>query len=477
MLRKLGRRLTLVNVLVSGAILIAMAAIALGVTERMIARRSEEELAVFARWSLAAMHEAINAEEDVRIRVPEQFWIYLEDDAGRARLVTESGMDEETATAIAQKVREKVGGRLDAFWRVEEGGEAKEITLDRSLVASPPETPPEASASDGRAGKPVIRSFARPVDRQAVRVASTVSEFQTAEARGKHFRVSATVISSDAAQNLVLVMQDRSDELTSRYRLRWIFAGCVAGGLILIVLASRYLSGRAIRPIDESIRRQRAFVAAASHELRTPVAALRANAEVLRDAPLGEYAPYLDSIQSVSERMSLLISDLTDLARSDAEELAVREEPVEAHDVALGALRLMRPLADRRRIRVAETLEPVVLVGDPDRLRQVLLALLDNALRYTQDGGEISVQTRLEGRTAVVRVADTGIGIADEHKPHVFDRFYRVDAARSRESGGAGLGLSVVRQLVDKMNGTIALLDNPGGGTVMEMRFRAAVRP
>ncbi len=468
MLRKLGRNLTLINVAVSGAILVLMAMIALGVTERMIAVQNENELGMYTRWSLATMHEALSADKPVYIRLPDRYLIYLEDGAGQARVVGEAGENEARIGVVTAQIREEIGGKLDAFWQSDRQKDAAKeaITFDRRLIASPGDSSP---APENR--RPLLGYFARLEDRLAPRLASTLSNYLLTSAQGKKYRVSATVISSESAQNLVLLMQDREEEMTTRGRFRWIFGGCVAGGLVLIVLGSLYLSSRAIRPIDASIQKQRAFVAAASHELRTPVAALRANAEVLTDAELGEYTPYLDSIRSVSERMSLLISDLTDLARADAGELTVRMGAMDAQDVAAKSVQWMRPLAERKGIRISEALEPAPMAGDPDRLRQVLLALMDNALRYTPEDGVITVSTRREGRLAAVRVEDTGIGIPDDEKAHVFDRFYRLDAARSRESGGAGLGLSVVRELVKKMNGTIVLTDGPSGGTIMEMRF------
>ncbi len=468
MLRKLGRNLTLINVVVSGAILILMALVALGVTERMIAEQNESELTMYTRWSLATMHEALNADKPVYIRLPDQYLIYLEDGKGDARVVAETGANEADVSAIAAQIRRDVNGKLDVFWQSDRQSDAiqENITLDRKLIASFGD---ESSSTDHR--RPLLGYFAMLDDPQAPRLASTLSSFLLTNAQGKKYRVSATVISSESTQNLVLLIQDRQEELAARYRLRWIFGSCIAGGLVLIILGSLYLSSRAIQPIDTSIQKQRVFVAAASHELRTPVAALRANAEVLSDASLGEYTPYLDSILSVSERMSLLISDLTDLARADAGELAVQNVIVDTQDVVAKSIQWMRPLADRRGIHIVESLKPAAMVGDPDRLRQVLLALMDNALRYTPEGGTITVSTRRESRVTIVQVEDTGIGIPDDQKAFVFDRFYRLDAARSRESGGAGLGLSVVRELVTKMNGTIVLNDGFSGGTMIEMRF------
>jgi signal transduction histidine kinase len=118
-------------------------------------------------------------------------------------------------------------------------------------------------------------------------------------------------------------------------------------------------------------------------------------------------------------------------------------------------------------------ISPAWISGDPDRLRQILIVFLDNAVRYTPQGGEITVSVEIAGHLVNISVADTGIGIEDIHKEHIFDRFYRVDSPRSRMYGGAGLGLSIAKQLVEKMHGDIRVSDRPGGGTVFEVIFPA----
>jgi len=265
-------------------------------------------------------------------------------------------------------------------------------------------------------------------------------------------------------------MQDRMAELSAVANLRWVFAACVTGGLVLTGLASLYLSTRSIRPVELSIQQQRAFVAAASHELRTPVAAIRANAEVLSDAPLDDFTPYLNAITQEGERMSHLVSDLMDLARSDAGELQVYQEDIDVSDIANRAVSLLRPLADQRRHRLELELENALCRADSDRLCQVLVILLDNAIRYTPEAGVIRVSSGKEGQQVFLQVADNGPGIPDVLKKQVFERFFRIDASRS--SSGFGLGLSVASQLMGQMHGTIRLTDAPWGGSIFRVRFQ-----
>jgi signal transduction histidine kinase len=196
---------------------------------------------------------------------------------------------------------------------------------------------------------------------------------------------------------------------------------------------------------------QRRFIADASHELRTPLTAIRGHVEVLirQSSKAGgerlspETLDALEDVRRESERMGRLIGDLLLLARSDAADAAgpLAAEPVPLDQVAHEAVRTARGLAAGQYLEVFAP-RPVLVRGDADRLRQLLLALLDNALRHTPSDGRIVVELGVEAdREAVLRVRDSGEGIAPEDLPHVFERFYRADGARARATGGTGLGL------------------------------------
>lgn len=463
MLRKLGRRLSLINVAISGAILITMALASLGVAERLMTAQYENDLQSYAASILTIRRNIGMADVKAGIAVPEKYLAYMQENGKQAEPLTAKTMDYDAIKGIVGLVRSNFTAQVSG----ENGGQGPKLR-EKFIISFNAEKETGTNTA-GLPSPPVMISGTKLI------YTYTMRDFYLATVGNVPYRVAASVVGSEEEPgNVLLVMQDRTEEFAARDRLRWIFALCVAAGLFLIVLGSQFLSSRAIRPVEQSIRQQQAFVAAASHELRTPVAALRANAEVLQDAPLGDYAPFLGSILDESERMSRLVADLMHLARADAGELPVSQVLTDAAEAAGDAARLISPLTQKHGLRLHQDISPAWIMGDPDRLRQVLIALLDNAVRYTPEDGEITVSVQKAGHHVHISVADTGIGIDDEHKERIFDRFYRIDTARSRAYGGAGLGLSIARQLVEKMQGTIRITDRPGGGSVFVITFPAA---
>jgi heavy metal sensor kinase len=238
--------------------------------------------------------------------------------------------------------------------------------------------------------------------------------------------------------------------------------------------------GRLARTINEMIARLeqsfaevRRFTADASHELRTPLTAIRTEAEVAlaRQSLPPEMQQLLGSILEECGRLTRLTDQLLTLSREDAGVARQAWEPVELGSLAAGVSENMRPLAESGGVRLHGRHDPVWARGDAARLRQVLYNLLDNAIKYTPAGGEVEVRVEARGEDAVVIVRDTGEGIPSEHLPRVFDRFYRVDRARSRERGGTGLGLSIAQSIVVAHGGTIDLESAPGRGTTCMVRL------
>jgi two-component system, OmpR family, phosphate regulon sensor histidine kinase PhoR len=250
-------------------------------------------------------------------------------------------------------------------------------------------------------------------------------------------------------------------------------AGPLPGGEGSVLLVCRDVTD--MRRL-ETVRRD--FVANVSHELRTPVAAIRSAAETLQDAAAGDpdAAPiFLDVIARNAGRLQNLIDDLLDLSRIESKELRLKPEPVEVaalveHCVALFEHRALQGSVELRR-RADAALAPAF--ADRRALEQVLTNLIDNAVKYCP-GARVSVGAVRAGPDAVeLVVEDTGPGIEEKHLPRLFERFYRVDAGRSRAVGGTGLGLSIVKHLVEAMGGRIRVTSALGKGTTFHVTLRA----
>jgi heavy metal sensor kinase len=202
--------------------------------------------------------------------------------------------------------------------------------------------------------------------------------------------------------------------------------------------------------LRDSVQTSRRFLADASHELRTPLTIVKGELQALvshaQSSP--EMAERIGSVLEEVARLEHLVSGLLMLSRMDVGEAQREWVDVDLTALASGTLEQMRLIAEDRGVRLQSSLHtPVIVRGDRARLKQVIVNLLDNAIKFTPAGGEVSLRTRLIDGNAILEVLDTGIGIPASALPHIFDRFYRVDEARSREDGGAGLGLSIVRSI------------------------------
>jgi heavy metal sensor kinase len=227
---------------------------------------------------------------------------------------------------------------------------------------------------------------------------------------------------------------------------------------------------RMLDRLDQAFQRQRQFTADASHELRTPLAMLRGQLDVAleRRRPADEYEQVLGSMRDDVHRMDQLLGELLTLARADAGELRLTREPLDLGDLVTDVVAAMEPLARGRGIdlRCGEV-EPIDIEADQTRLTQLVVNLLDNGMKYTPSGGSVTVSLGRRDGHATLRVADTGVGIAKKHLPHLFDRFYRVDEARSRAEGGAGLGLAISRWIAQIHGGSIGVQSEVGRGTTI----------
>ena len=227
-----------------------------------------------------------------------------------------------------------------------------------------------------------------------------------------------------------------------------------------------------LQSLEHAYRAQQRFVSDASHELRAPMTIIQANLDFVAqrpDLPASEREDALREASREVHRLTRLIGDLLALARADAG-VELRFAPVEFDRVVLDALSDARRLTRGQQLRV-DAIEPVAVQGDVDRLRQLMLILLDNAIKYTPPPGSVTLTLRRDGTQVAVVVRDQGVGIPPDDLPHVFDRFYRADPARSRDPGGSGLGLPIARWIAEQHGGEVTLTSQLGGGTTATVRL------
>ena len=227
---------------------------------------------------------------------------------------------------------------------------------------------------------------------------------------------------------------------------------------------------------EEAYEAQQRFIAAASHELRAPLTVVLANLELLqrgrtRQMSEDERTQAVGEAYTEATRMARLVADLLSLARADAG-VPLRREPVELDRVLIEVVGEVRHQLLGQRLAVA-AFEPAMVHGDPDRLKQLILILIDNAVKYTAPGGRVDVSLRRTNGDVVIEVRDTGVGIAPADLLRVFERFYRVDPSRSRNAGGSGLGLPIARWIVEEHGGTVELASTIGKGTTATVRLPA----
>lgn len=244
------------------------------------------------------------------------------------------------------------------------------------------------------------------------------------------------------------------------------------GGLASIVIAiftGLFLAKRALIPIQLSWEKQQQFIADASHELRTPLSVILLNLERLFRSPgrtIEEESEHILVSMQETKRLNKLVADLLTLARSDSNELQLLKKTVNLGELIENSIQTFRQLAAVKGIRIETQIQhPLELSGDQERLQQLLVILLDNALKYTDEQGTITVSCRREGNAIALSVKDTGVGISPQDIPYIFDRFFRADKMRSRQQEGTGLGLSIAKWIVDAHGGKIRAESEEGEGT------------
>ena len=224
---------------------------------------------------------------------------------------------------------------------------------------------------------------------------------------------------------------------------------------------------------NEALRRS--LVTDVAHELRTPLTNLRCQIEAIQDGLQTADAGTIRSLHEETLLLSRLVTDLQDLAMAEAGRLPLEKAPVDVAEAVGAALASIRPLAEGRSVTLrADIGESITVTADWERLGQILRNLLTNAVTHTPEGGLVTVTSHREGRSVSIAVRDTGPGIAAEHLPRIFDRFYRADPSRARATGGSGLGLAIVKQLVEAHGGEVTAESEPGQGATFRFSLPAS---
>ena len=257
-------------------------------------------------------------------------------------------------------------------------------------------------------------------------------------------------------------------------RLDYGLGSGIAIALIASSIGSIWLTRRAMQPIEASFARLKQFTADASHELRSPLMAIKTNADVALKYPEGMRdidAEKFGAISSASNQMTKLTENLLLLARTD-KGVKLQLEQIDLNFLLSNLMQLYKPQAQAKQLGWQLELEPeLYLSGDRLLLTQLFTNLLQNALQYTPDGGSILVKARKTNSQIKIKIEDTGIGIAPEHLNKIFERFWRADKSRSYQSGRSGLGLAIVKEILQIHNGTITVDSELGRGSCFELRF------
>lgn len=265
-------------------------------------------------------------------------------------------------------------------------------------------------------------------------------------------------------------MEDQ-DRLMNQYLMNLLVISLIL--VLALAIGSWWLAGRTLLPTQRSLEQQQEFVANASHELRTPLTLIRASTELAsRGLPPGEPCELLNDVMKDVDYMNKMVEDLLLLSRLDNRHLTFRREMIDLSALLSEISGQIPLLPAAQGLSVERTLAPVIIQADPERLRQVLWILIDNAISHTPAGGKITLRIEQSGRNCEISIQDTGSGISKDDLPHVFDRFYRARESHGR-TRGAGLGLSIARSLVTAQGGAIQIDSQPGRGTCVRLTFAA----
>lgn len=301
-----------------------------------------------------------------------------------------------------------------------------------------------------------------------------INEVYPAEVEGHQYRaINRQLNEADGTFNYLQAIINVDSEISILEQFTGTLVIGLVAALIACAAASYLLSKKMIGPLVDTWKKQTEFVQNASHELRTPLTVIRTTQEFLLESPQEKIIDHFEDIsQTIDEtdRLKRLAEGLLSLSATDSGGVRLEREEFDLNQDVMNIL----PLYKEHGIKQGKALsllssEETLVLADRNQIRQVLCALLDNAFKYTKTGGSITVEVIPQSSTVLLRIADTGIGISDENLERVFDRFYRADKARTRTEDGFGLGLSIVRNIIDLHGGSVNIEPNSPKGTIVSI--------
>ncbi|MFD3448348.1 sensor histidine kinase [Microbacteriaceae bacterium 4G12] len=302
----------------------------------------------------------------------------------------------------------------------------------------------------------------------------TLNQIQDIQVENYYFRSLATQVDSDLGKVTVQVIRNiDSEKEMLDVLLLILIVGCGISSICAVV-AGYFLAGKALVPIKNAWQKQQQFVSDASHELRTPLAVIQSKTDVLFQSPSSTIEEKVMDISTISKecrRLSRLVANLLMLARSDSDEMEMDKKRFLLDELLREIVDHYSEIASYQEKQIILNSEDwVFFIGDKERIHQLLVILLDNAMKYTQEGGNIQLSCSQNVHSIVIKVQDNGIGIEEKDLPKIFDRFYQGDKARST-SEGAGLGLSIAKWIIEKHYGKVKVQSKVGEGTCFEIIF------
>lgn len=302
----------------------------------------------------------------------------------------------------------------------------------------------------------------------------TSASFSLRGTEGDHYQAATVIIPSDFSWYSLTILQNTDGAIQQKMVMRYLYGFLIVSALALLFLFSWWFSGKAIAPIEKNRKEQVEFVAVASHELRSPLAVIRTVTSALSvSSSPKEFEKFHNTLERECVRMSRLVDDLLFLASADAHTRSIKMERIAVDTLLTELYDSYYDLAQNKKQKLSlalpDTLLPT-LQGDRQRLWQLISILLDNAISYTGENGCISIGVEVQKHKLCISVSDNGIGIPNEQKQKVFDRFHRVDTAHSQKEH-YGLGLSIAKEIAELHHGDILLADTPGGGCTVLIRL------